>query len=184
MKKSDHKRPDYAIIITIINLKTRLELKTERQLYGNFKPEHYRLHFRYNDDRQTFAGHIVISGKKIGRPSRRLTFHQKGLRILNAKITRHDKNGDTVFELARINHHRSFEQVRLHSKHLLYPGTYKIVLNFFGKITATTRPTLEKTNLSESLKKLLGSGRAREIFPCIDEPEGQAKIMIINYEQI
>lgn len=157
-------------------------MKTERQLYGNFRPEHYRLHLKYNHDQQTFTGHVRITGKKLGRPSHRLTFHQKGLKILNAKITRYDKAGATVVELARINHHRSFEQARLHSRHILYPGNYEITLNFFGKITAVTRPILEASDLSESLKNLIGSGRAREIFPCIDEPASQAKITIINHE--
>lgn len=115
------------------------------QLLNHFQPERYEL-----DSPQ---GQIKISGKKVGPPSKRITLHQKGLKITNAQIVRRDKKGDREFSIARINHLPTFEQVRLHTRETLFPGHYEVIIDFSN----SHKPSPEAPK--------------REQFPCIDEPE-------------
>lgn len=120
--------------------------KKNIDLYKLFKPEKYKL----------VNNKLKIVGKKVGPPSKRITLHQKGLKITEAQIVRHDKKGDQQFEVARINHLPTMQQVRLHTSETLFPGYYEITLNFSPKRDL-------KSNLPN-----------RELFPCIDEPEAWA----------
>ncbi|MBC7581443.1 M1 family metallopeptidase [Aeromicrobium sp.] len=153
--------------------------KSVTRLYEQFQPAHYDLQLKINDEAMTFSGSVVIAGKKVGRPSQRITFHQKGLKITQARIRRTDKKGAKVFEVSRINTQDSFDEVRLHSNEMLYPGGYNIFINFEGKITdgmTGIYPCYFKQDGIE--KKLFAtqfeSHHAREAFPCIDEPEAKA----------
>ena len=127
----------------------------------------------------TFEGTVTICGDKVGRPSQRLTFHQKGLHITQAKIIKHDKKGDREYALKRINNQNKFDEVRLHTEELVYPGTYTITLHFTGSITRQmngiypcyfTKDGQEKKLIATQFE----SHHAREAFPCIDEPEAKA----------
>jgi len=126
-------------------------------LYKNFQPQTYRLTLDAN------KGRLVIDGRKMGPPSHRLTLHQKGLKIGGATVTRLDKKGETEYRVARINHLPTFEQVRLHTKEVLYPGIYRIALSY--------ELSPEKT---QSLKNLKANTPRRDLVPCIDEPEAWA----------
>ncbi len=118
-------------------------MKKSSNLYQYFQPAKYEL-----------SGEgAKVMGKKIGPPSRRLTFHQKGLKIKDARIIRMDKKGDQDFLVSRINHMPSFQQVRLHTQETLFPGNYTVILKF-------TPP-----------KDLSADTDKRQLFPCIDEPE-------------
>ncbi len=154
-----------------------------RRLYEQFKPEHYELELRPDRDAGLFKGQVTISGHKAGRPSRRLTLHQKGLKITGASLTRHDKNGDREVNIDRINHHRSFDEVRLHSPDMLYPGSYTVHLEFEGVISRQmsgiypcffTHDGQEKQLIATQFE----SHHAREAFPCIDEPEAKATFQL------
>src|SRR3989344_6335309 len=114
-------------------------------LHIRFQPESYEVN--------PSKGRVKIVGNKMAPPSKRITLHQKGLKITGARIIRHDKKGDQVFTIARINHLPTFEQVRLHSQETLFPGPYEIIINFSPK-----------PELGSKLPK-------RELFPCIDESE-------------
>jgi aminopeptidase N len=149
------------------------------RLYDQFIPQHYILELIPDRDKQTFKGMVIISGKKIHRPNQRLTFHQNGLTITKATLTHHDKRGDQEIEVDRINHHSNFDEVRLHTKTKLYPGTYTIRMDFKGKITRQMNgmyPCFFEHDGKQ--KQLLAtqfeSHHAREVFPCIDEPEAKA----------
>lgn len=78
--------------------------------------------------------HLVIEGQKFPPPSKRITLHQKSIKVLGAKIIYKSKKGDIEFEVIRINRIKSFGEVRLHTNNLLYPGSYEVSLEFSGKI--------------------------------------------------
>ena len=153
--------------------------KKVRRLYEGFQPDHYTLQLEPDKETMLLSGSVIITGKKTGRPSQRLTLHRQNLKITSAKITKHDKKGDIEFVVDRINHHGNFEEVRLHSNSMMYPGNYTVSLNFKGKINRQMEgiyPCFFKIDDQE--KKLMAtqfeSHHAREAFPCIDEPEAKA----------
>ncbi len=149
------------------------------RLFAQFAPEHYRLNLAIDPDAMTFEGSVVMSGRKVGRPSQRLTLHQNGLKIREAIMTYHDKKTEQAIAIDRINHHGSAEEVRLHSKSTLYPGRYTVTLRFAGKITRQMNGIYPCFFEEDGKKKQLiatqfESHHAREVFPCIDEPDAKA----------
>lgn len=153
--------------------------KNVTRLFQQFQPENYDLQLTLDKDKLVFSGIVTIRGKKVGRPAKRITLHQKELKIVKASITKHDKRGDAVIPISRINTQKTFDEVRLHSDSLIYPGNYTVSLEFKGKITDVMNglyPSRFKLNGREEI--ILGtqfeSHHAREVFPCIDEPEAKA----------
>lgn len=120
-------------------------VKKKDNLVSLFKPSEYVL------DKK--AGKLIIGGHKLGPPSKRVSLHQKSLKITQAEITRFDKRGDTVHQVVRINHLPTIERVRLHAAEVLYPGKYKIEISY-------TLP-----------QKFSEAKPSRSWLPSIDEPE-------------
>lgn len=152
--------------------------KKVTRLFEQFQPEHYDVQLQIDPDKLTFSGSIVIVGRKTGRPSQRITLHQKGLKIEDAYVRRTDKK-EKIYKVARINNQNSFDEVRLHTTEMIYPGQYNLMVNFSGKISRNMEgiyPCFFKQNGKE--QKLIAtqfeSHHAREAFPCIDEPEAKA----------
>ncbi len=153
--------------------------KSVKRLYETFQPEHYNLHIIPSDKTMYFTGSVEITGKKIGRPSRRLTFHQNGLKITKTTITKHDKKGNETVAICRINTQNTLHEVRLHTDDMLYPGQYTVYLEFEAPITtgmAGLYPCFfnHEDKRKSLLMTQLESHHAREVFPCIDEPEAKA----------
>jgi aminopeptidase N len=75
----------------------------------------------------------------------------------------------------RINHHKSFDEVRLHANEQLYGGKYTVTMNFSGLIIDDIKETLLKSlNLNKKIQvntKQFEHYFARKVFPCIDDPE-------------
>ncbi len=127
----------------------------------------------------TFAGNVKINGNRVAKPSQRLTFHQNGLKITSARLVKHSKTGDQTIKVDRINHHNKFDEVRLHTKEMLYPGSYSVELDFEGTITRPMNGVYPCFFEHDGQKKKIiatqfESHHAREVFPCIDEPEAKA----------
>lgn len=130
-------------------------------LNTQLKPEIYRISVR--GDSCT----LFIKAKKLPPPSKRITLHQKGLKITSANLTRLDKKGDSALKIIRINHLPTFEQVRLHTNDTLFPGNYTIEIEY-------------KLN-PEKLKRISpGAPLDRSLVPSVDEPDAweSAKIEI------
>lgn len=153
--------------------------KKVTRLYESFKPENYNLLIDLDAAKRKFSGKVVIKGKKIGKPSKRLTFHQKDLITNKITVTRHNKDKDEEVKIDRSNYHKSFDELRLHSSQILYPGEYTVEIEFSGKITDPMNGLYPCSFNHEGKKKLLlatqfESHHAREVFPCVDEPEAKA----------
>ncbi len=153
--------------------------KSVKRLFGEFQPLHYVLDLKPNREKLTFSGSVIISSQKTGRPSQRITLHQNGLNITKAHITRHDKKGDLQVEVTRINLHAKLNEVRLHASEMLYPGSYTVSLEFSGKITKQMHGMYPCNFKLKGKDKIIiatqfESHHAREVFPCIDEPEAKA----------
>jgi aminopeptidase N len=153
--------------------------KQVKRLFDQFDPDHYALELQPNPKTMKFTGKVTIAGKKKGRPSQRLTFHQKGLKITSATVTHKGKKETKEIVVDRINVHKSYDEVRLHTTDMLYAGDYKVTLEFSGKITTPMNgiyPCFFEHDGKQ--KKLIAtqfeSHHAREAFPCIDEPEAKA----------
>lgn len=155
-----------------------------KRLFADFQPKHYILDLNPDREKKKFSGMVIISGHKTGRPSQRLIFHQSGLKISTVSVTKHDKKGDHEIVIDRINHHASYDEVRLHSKEMLYPGNYTVRLEFSGKITQQMNgiyPCFFEENgaRKELIATQFESHHAREVFPSIDEPEAKATFDLI-----
>jgi aminopeptidase N len=149
-------------------------------LYREFRPERYELYLEPDRERMSFSGKVKITGRKTGRPSQRLTFHQKDLKIKSARITKIDtKKGRLDIPITRNNTHKSYDELRLHTGETLFPGEYSIEIEFSGKITEPMHGIYPcNFELDGKKKQLIAtqfeSHHAREAFPCIDEPEAKA----------
>ncbi len=154
-------------------------MKSVARLYTQFQPKTYDVTFDLDESAMRFRGHLVLTGRKVGRPSQRITLHQHGLTVVSASITKHDKHGDQTIPVSRINHHASLNEVRLHTEAMLYPGDYSLEVEFEAPITTGMTgiyPCFFKDGDTD--KQLIAtqfeSHHAREAFPCIDEPEAKA----------
>ncbi len=148
------------------------------RLAKHFKPDHYRLNLNFDTPKRTFIGSVTIHGRKL-KPSKRIVLHSKGLRVNRAEIVRHHKGNKDQVDVLRVVSHKSSEEIRLHSTGQLYPGEYEINLEFTGKITdqmAGVYPCKFTNNGQEDqlIATQFESHFAREVFPCVDEPEAKA----------
>ncbi len=153
--------------------------KTVRRFYKELKPSNYELHITPDTANFTFSGKVLIRLLKTGRPSQRLTFHQVDLKIDSARITKLDKKGTHQLIVRRINTQNSLNEVRIHTEELVYSGEYEVELHFKGKITRGMTglyPCFFNYHDEEHtlLATQFESHHAREVFPCIDEPEAKA----------
>lgn len=155
-----------------------------KRLYAQFAPTHYKLALTISEDKLTFNGTVVISGRRTGRPSERLTFHQKDLKVSEASIVAIDKKGiKKPLNITRKVLQNSYDELRLHTEETIYPGEYEVTLSFSGDITRNMDgiyPCFFDDNGTQ--KQLIAtqfeSHHARQAFPCIDEPEAKATFSV------
>jgi aminopeptidase N len=153
--------------------------KKVRRLFASFQPKHYDVFIDPDRETKNIRGEVTLTGQKTGRPSQRLTLHQNGLKITSAKIIRHDKKGDQEIAVARINHQKTQDEARIHTASLLYPGSYTITYSYTGVFDDTIHGIYPCNFVIDGKHKSLiatdlESHHAREVLPCIDEPEAKA----------
>lgn len=154
--------------------------KTVSRLYNQFQPEHYDLVIKLDKASMKFSGTVIITGQKMGRPSKRITFHQNGLTITGARIDRITKDGLQPVSVSRTNTQKTYDEVRVHTEENLRGGKYRVQLEFAGTITRQMNgiyPCYFELNGTQQmlLATQFESHHAREAFPCIDEPEAKAR---------
>lgn len=106
----------------------------KRRLHSKFVIEDFNLKLSCDKPSKRFYGDLKIIGNKVGRPSKRILLNQDNLKIVIASITHINKSGQTVHEVARINHLKKRGEVRLHTETMLYPGKYELYINYNGPI--------------------------------------------------
>ncbi len=153
--------------------------KKVKRLFEQFQPEQYDLKLDIDKPGRKFSGSVAIVGKKIGRPSQRITLHQKDLKISGAMIHRMGKSEPEEIVLKRITTHKAYDEVRLHGSQMIYPGFYTLTLEFSGRITDQMHglyPCYFTHDGKDDylLASQFESHHAREVFPCVDEPEAKA----------
>src|SRR3990167_2103570 len=111
--------------------------KTVTRLYEQFQPSKYNLHLTIDEENMTFTGIVTMWGKKTGRPSKRITLHQKDLQIQKARIVQLDKSGELAkeFTVNRVNTQKTFDELRIHTDDMIYQGNYWLSVEFSGNIT-------------------------------------------------
>lgn len=158
------------------------------RLFESFKPEKYSLELSLDPAGKKFEGTVSVRGCKTGRPSKRITFHAKDLIVTRAVVhrlkTKGNGAGSVEVKITRVNLHKTYDEVRLHSDELIYPGQYQIVLEFKGRITDPMNGIYPCYFTEQDKQKFLlatqfESHYARAVFPCIDEPEAKATFDLV-----
>jgi aminopeptidase N len=154
-------------------------MNSVKRLYSQFRPKNYQIEIKPNIEKKDFTGKVIISGLKVGPTSSRITFHQINLRITKSKVTYKSKTGENELKIKRINYQQKSDELRLHFDSKIRSGEYFIELEFKGKITDELSGMYISTNkINNKTKKIITtqfeSHAAREVFPCIDEPEAKA----------
>ena len=141
-------------------------MQTVSRLTQNFIPEHYQLSLDINRPQKTFNGTVTINGTSLADDEVRL--HSKDLTIETVLIDGKSATFDAVDN----------DELVLHQSDL-NPGKHVVVLGFSGSITDGMHGMYPCNFEHEGEKKQLiatqfESHHAREVFPCIDEPEAKA----------
>jgi aminopeptidase N len=154
-------------------------MNSVKRLYTQFRPKNYKIEVKPNIETKTFTGKVIITGLKVGPTSSRITLHQINLRILKAKVNHQSKTGNSELKIARINYQKKSDELRLHFDSKIRSGDYVIELEFKGKITDDLSGMYISSNTVDGkthkiVTTQFESHAAREVFPCIDEPEAKA----------
>jgi len=101
---------------------------------------------------------LTIRGRKLQPPSQRITLQQQNLKINSAKISRLDKKGVRDYQISRINHLASFQQARIHTAEIMYPGEYQLTVEYELVPEKAARLKASKTDLpgSDLMPRLYG----------------------------
>ena len=154
-------------------------MNSVKRLYTQFHPKKYQIEINPDKKSKTFSGSVKIQGFKVGPSNSRITFHQVGIKITNSKVIHISKDGEKNLLVKRINYQNKFNEVRLHFDSKIRSGEYIVEFEFTGKITDKLSGMYISKYTDNKIEKELittqfESHSAREVFPCIDEPEAKA----------
>lgn len=145
-------------------------MKSVPRLVEYFLPKSYEITLSLHRKARAFRGTVTISGHKAHSTSP-LMLHAKDLAIQQARL-----DGQDIHVTPR-----DFDGLEL--GHDIPAGDHVITLEFSGKITNTMHglyPCYYQQNDEphELLMTQFESHHAREVFPCIDEPEAKATFQL------
>lgn len=140
-------------------------MTTVPRLISQFIPTHYDLSIALEREERTFQGTVTIKGASTGDA---ISLHAKELAIAEVLV-----DGKAVdFS------HEDNDELRI-SGGSIRPGSHVVVIGFSGTITDAMHGLYPCYYEHDGIKKELlatqfESHHAREVFPCIDEPEAKA----------
>ncbi len=139
-------------------------MQTVQRLFSYFEPKHYTLILDIHRVERTFSGTVVIDGHKSG--GYEIMLHAKDLNIAYVMVD------DTVVEFVQTGDELTITPD--------FPaGDYRVTVHFSGHITDPMHGLYPCYFEADGVKKELlatqfESHHAREVFPCVDEPEAKA----------
>jgi len=146
-------------------------MHTVSRLIQNFTPEHYQLSIEIDRPNKLFAGTVTING--VSHVENDIRLHAKDLVIETVVI-----DGKAADWTQADNDELLLQQAEIK------PGKHVVVLGFNGTITSGMHGIYPCTFEHDGKTKQLiatqfESHHAREVFPCIDEPEAKATYDVI-----
>lgn len=147
-------------------------MQTVSRLITQFIPEHYQLSINHERKERTFNGTVTINGSSP-ESTGEIKVHAKDLTI--ESVTVDGKAAE--FTLGK-NDEVSIIHLDIHA------GRHIVAIGFSGRITDGMHGLYPCYYEHEGVKKELlatqfESHHAREVFPCIDEPEAKATFDVI-----
>jgi len=142
-------------------------MQTVSRLIEQFTPEHYQLTLDMQRTQRTFSGIVTMNGMSPQNADK-ITVHAKDLTITS--ITLDGKEADFT---AGENDELTIIHPDIHA------GRHIVVIAFSGTITDAMHGLYPCYYMHDGVKKELiatqfESHHAREVFPCIDEPQAKA----------
>ena len=146
-------------------------MQTVSRLIDQFAPVHYQLNLTLDRQNRTFSGLVVINGASTR--SGQIILHSKNLTIHSTTLD--GKAADFAIN-------ESDELTITHPD--IHIGQHIVVIAFSGLITDSMHGLYPCYYEHEGIKKELlatqfESHHAREVFPCVDEPEAKATFEVI-----
>lgn len=147
-------------------------MTTLKHLYDTFHPEHYDLSIEIDRLGRAFSGTVTIKGDVMPNQTS-IGLHAKDLTI------------DSVTFDGKAADHTAGDNDELWVSHAdIAPGDHVIVIGFNGQITDAMHGMYPcKFTVDGQAKELIAtqfeSHHAREVFPCIDEPEAKATFDLV-----
>ena len=152
--------------------------ETEYRLPASVQPQHYDLYLYPNLETDTFSGHVNIT-LEISQPRTYVNLHVKNLSVTHTKLfSVTDNDAEEVVPLLEAFEYEpnQFWVVRLDEKDPLRPGTYKLYLEFNGRLDNgilgfyKSVYTDEQGQAHKMATSKFQPTYARQAFPCFDEP--------------
>lgn len=142
-------------------------MQTSPRLHDIFQPSHYDLQITLDRKNRHFTGHVTITGEKVSS-TEPITLHAKELTITSVQLDDISGVKSTVGD-----------QDQLVIDADAVAGIHTLTLTFEGSITDGMHGLYPSYYTVDGIKKELlitqfESHHAREVFPCVDEPEAKA----------
>lgn len=143
-------------------------MQTVPRLIHTFIPEHYTLNLTLERKKHTFSGLVTIHGTSISEHAT-ISLHSKDLSIESVTL-----DGKT----AKFTHGENDELIISHPD-IVASSRHIVAIAFHGTITDAMHGLYPSYYEHRGIKKELlatqfESHHAREVFPCVDEPEAKA----------
>lgn len=143
-----------------------------RRLYTYLKPQAYDIRLRVNPNSQHYSGRVTLEAD-MPRAQSTIRLHADGIEIKNAVVT----TADSKQKPRKISYDASAQEVSLSLAKPIPAGRATLQLDLRGQIRDDMHGLYKIQPRGENqplLATQLEAKHAREVFPCIDEPEAKA----------